>query len=443
MSARGKKLQLSSFQIILCSFAGVILLGAILLSLPFASAENYPPSFSDALFTSTSAVCVTGLVVRDTFQGWTLFGKCVIISLIQIGGMGVITIALLISCFAGRKISLFQRSVMKEAISAEKIGGIVRLTKRILRITFGCELLGALALYPVFLPEYGSLNACGYALFHSISAFCNAGFDLCGETAAYSSLTAYISNPLVNITIMLLIIIGGLGFRTWDDFFAYKGHFRRYSLQTKVILSTTFVLIITAALYFYCFEFGGLTGKDRILASLFQSVTPRTAGFNTVDQDALSDSGKMITIILMLIGGAPGSTAGGMKVTTAAILVFAAFSVFRHDEDTNLFKRRLEHEILRKAAALLLMYLILFLGSAMIISRLENLPLLSCMYETASAIGTVGLTLGLTPSLGRISQGILIFLMFFGRVGGLTIIFATFKSRIYGRKFPHEDISVG
>jgi trk system potassium uptake protein TrkH len=437
------KTYFKSYQIIIFSFAAVILLGTFLLSLPIASGEGFHPSISDALFTSTSAVCVTGLVVRDTFMGWSLFGQTVIILLIQVGGMGVITIAILIGVFSHRKISLFQRGIMKEAISAEKIGGIIRFTKSILKLTMAVEFVGALCLMPTFCRQFGLLEGIGYSFFHSISAFCNAGFDLCGRKSPFVSLTGYANNIVLNLVIMLLIIIGGIGFRTWMDIGSSKFRIRKYRLQTKVILVTTLFLILVPTVYFFFFEFGSMPVGKRVLASFFQAVTPRTAGFNTVDEASLSQTGQMVTIMLMLIGGAPGSTAGGMKVTTIAVLLASALAVFSHSNETNMFRRRIAPEILRKASALLLMYLVLFMTAAMAISRIEGLPLLSCMFETASAIGTVGLTLGITSGLSQVSRLILIILMFLGRVGGLTILFATFKKKNADMQMPKEDIAVG
>lgn len=440
---RRRKIHLTTFQLITLAFAAAILAGALLLCIPAASGPGYSPSFLDALFTSTSAVCVTGLVVRDTYRGWSILGRCIILCLIQIGGLGVMTIALLIGIISGKKISLFQRSVLKEAVSADRIGGILRFTSQIFRITVAVEAIGAALLAPVFCRQYGFLKGIGYAIFHSVSAFCNAGFDLCGGAAPYSSLTAYAGNPLVNVTICLLIIIGGIGFHTWWDLGDKKFRLRRCTLQTKVILAMTVLLIALPALYFYFFEFETMPEGERVLTSLFQAVTPRTAGFNTADLTKMSQTGIMVMIFLMLIGGAPGSTAGGMKVTTFAVLTAVSLSVFRHHEDTNIGKRRIDAETARRAAAILEMYLLLFLGAAMIISRVENLPLLPCMFETASAVGTVGLTLGLTPGLSLISKVILMALMYFGRVGGLTIIFATVSPRNTGGRYPHEEIVVG
>lgn len=443
MHKEKKQFRVTTFRIILISFAGTILLGALLLSLPISSRDGNPSPFLDSLFTSTSAVCVTGLIVKDTWTSWTVFGRTIIMLLIQIGGMGVITIAILISIFSGKRISLAQRSVMKEAISAEKIGGILRLTSFVLKFTLLVEFLGALLLYPKMYKEFGAFKGIGYSIFHSVSAFCNAGFDLFGQSEEYSSLTGYSSSALVTVTIMLLIMIGGIGFATWDDIRKNKLKIRRYRLQTKIILVMTFLLILLPSIYFYFIEFSTLDTKSRVLNSLFQAVTPRTAGFNTVDEAALTDTGQMITIMLMLIGGSPGSTAGGMKTTTLAILLATAIAVFRTKDSTEFLKRRLTHDAIRKASSIFLLYIILFMVSAMIISSVEDLPLLTCMFETASAIGTVGLTLGITPTLSVLSKIILIALMFFGRVGGLTIIFAALSHKSETYSLPKEEVSVG
>ena len=402
---------LSSFQVILFGFLGVILLGALLLMLPVSSSAGTATSFSDAVFTSTSAVCVTGLVVRDTARCWSLFGKFVIIALIQIGGLGVVTIAVTLTMFSGRRISLMQRSVLQESISASQVGGIVRLTQFILKVTFSIELIGAAVMYPVFCRDFGPVKGAGYALFHSVSAFCNAGFDLMGVREPFSSVTAYRANPVINLTLMCLIIIGGIGFLVWQDLVRNGLHFHRYRLQTKVAVTASAVLIFAPAVWFFFAEFAGLPAGERFWASLFQSVTARTAGFNTENLDALSDSGKMLMIVLMLIGGSPGSTAGGMKTTTVMLLLASAAAAFTSRKDTILFRRRVEDGIVRRASAILTMYLELFLLSAMIISRVEGIPLQTCMFETASALGTVGLTLGITTKLGWISRAILIVLM--------------------------------
>ena len=437
------KRKLSSSQIILVGFAAVILIGAFLLMLPFATNSGQSTSFWDALFTSTSAVCVTGLIVQDTALYWSGFGQFIILLLIQIGGMGVITVAVAINMASGKKISLMQRSTMQDAISAHHVGGIVEFTGFILKGIFLFELLGALALMTVFIPEYG-IKGIWMAVFHSISAFCNAGFDLMGTKSPFSSLTSYAEHPVVNITIMLLIIIGGIGFLTWQDIRQNGIRIKWYRMQSKVILATTGILLVVPAIYFFFFEFSAEPMGRRILLSLFQSVTPRTAGFNTADLTALSETGQLLTIGLMLVGGSPGSTAGGMKTTTAAVLVACAVAVFRRRENGRFFGRRIADDTVKNALSVFLMYITLFLLGGMIISRVENLPILTCLFETASAIGTVGLTLGITPGLHLISKLILISLMFLGRIGGLTLIFATLSAtKNTLSKLPLEKITVG
>ncbi|MDD7293222.1 MAG: potassium transporter TrkG [Clostridiaceae bacterium] len=439
-----KHKHITSFQIIILGFLSVIILGSILLMLPVATRDGKGAVFSDALFTATSAVCVTGLVIHDTATYWSMFGQSVILFFIQIGGMGIVTVAVSVAAFSGRKIGLMQRSTMQEAVSAHHLGGIVRLTKFILKITVGIELIGAALLLPAFIRDFGIMKGIWYALFHSISAFCNAGFDLIGVKEPFSSLTSYASQPFFNFTVMALIIIGGIGFLTWEDIKNNKLHFRKYRMQSKVILTVTGILIILPALYFFFFEYQSLPLGERILTSLFQSVTPRTAGFNTTDLTAFSETGQMLIILLMLIGGSPGSTAGGMKTTTIAVLVSSALSVFRKKEDTHFFKRRISDDTVKSAATIFLLYIGLFIGGGMIISRLENIPLLPSLFETASAIGTVGLSLGITSQLGIISQFILIIIMFFGRVGGLTLIFAAMKGTGTNvTKYPQEKITVG
>ena len=436
--------QWSSFEIIILGFAGVILAGALLLMLPVASREGNVTPFTETLFTATSAACVTGLAVRDTGSYWSVFGQSVILLLIQIGGLGVVTIAVSIAMLSGRKISLMQRSTMQDAISAPKVGGIVRLTRFILKGTFGIELLGALFLLPVFLRDYGG-KGIWMALFHSVSAFCNAGFDLLGKTDhLYPSLTSYVGNPLVNLTIMGLIVIGGIGFLTWDDFCTNKWNLKRYRLQSKIILVTTAVLILLPALFFFLSDFAGFSMGKRILASLFQSVTLRTAGFNTADLGAMNDSSKAIMTLMMLIGGSPGSTAGGMKTTTIAVLILNAFATFGREPETEVFGRRFDNTVVKNAATIAILYFFLFFTGGIAISQIEHVALSDCLFETASAVGTAGLTLGITTELGLVSHLILVVLMYLGRVGGLTLIYAAISVKIQsGAKRPLDKITVG
>lgn len=417
--------------------------------LPISSQARVWTSPIDAIFTATSAVCVTGLVVHDTATYWSAFGQSIILILIEIGGMGIITLAIALTMISGRKIGLFQRSTMQEAISAHSISGIVRLTGFILKVTLAVQLFGAILLFFVFRKTVGIGKGIWYAIFHSVSAFCNAGFDLMGFQEHYSSLTSFSDNLLINFVICFLIIFGGIGFLTWDDLFKKKYHFSKYRMQTKVILLVTALLLLIPTLYFYFVEFSSeqwsyMSQKEQILTSFFQAVTPRTAGFNTVDLAKTSSTSQFIIILLMLIGGSPGSTAGGMKTTTLAVLLVTTFSVFRRKEDAQCFRRRIPTEAAKNALAVAMMYFSLFFISGITISVIEDIPIVTSLFEVGSAIGTVGLSLGLTPELSTCSHIILICLMYLGRVGGLTIIFAASSNyKPAPSKYPQEKITVG
>ncbi len=435
--------KLSSSQIIVFGFILFIFIGSILLTFPIATADGEGASFKDALFTATSAMCVTGLVVKDTATYWSLFGKTVIILLIQIGGMGVVTAATALFLLSGKKLGLRERNLMQYSISALQVGGIISHVKFIIKVSVAIELIGAFFLAFVFIPDRGIMDGSFYAIFHSISAFCNAGFDLMGDREIFSSLTHLSKNIFFNVVIMALIITGGIGFATWDDIKKHKFNIKKYHLQSKVIIATSLLLTIIPALYFLFFEFPMLGLFERILPSLFQSVTCRTAGFNTVDFSVLTETGIFVMILLMIVGGSPGSTAGGMKTTTLAILIATSISVFKREKQPHFFGRRIPEESIKNSAALLILYITLALFGAFLISRIEQLPILSCLFETTSAVGTVGLSLGNTPKLTRESCAVLIFLMFVGRVGGLTLIFSTVNASEALGRLPEEKITVG
>lgn len=422
----------------------IIIIGSLLLMLPISSVSGKVTPFNESLFTATSAVCVTGLVVQDTGSYWSTFGQAIMLILIQIGGLGVITVAASFALLSGRKISLMQRSTMQEAIAAPKIGGIVRLTGFVLKATLIFELSGAVIMMPVLCKDYG-VKGVWLAVFHSISAFCNAGFDILGTDASkYVSLTQYVNCTSINLAVIFLIVIGGIGFLTWEDIYTNKLHFRRYRMQSKVILITSAILIIVPALYFFFFDLNNLPIKQRILSSLFQSVTTRTAGFNTVDLTALQEPSVATMIVLMIIGGSPGSTAGGIKTTTVAVLIANSLATFGRKDSSHFFKRRIDNQVVKNASTILIMYLVLSFTGAVAISTAEKIPFLKCLFETSSAIGTVGLTLGITPELGLFSQLILILLMFCGRVGGLTLIYAAISNTKKNiSKYPLEHITVG
>ena len=438
------KKHLTTFQSIFLGFFLIIIIGSLLLMLPISSVSGKVTPFNESLFTATSAVCVTGLVVHDTGSYWSTFGQAVILILIQIGGLGVITVAASFALLSGRKISLMQRSTMQEAIAAPKIGGIVRLTGFVLKATLIFELSGAVIMMPVLCKDYG-VKGVWLAVFHSISAFCNAGFDILGTDASkYVSLTQYVNCTSINFVVIFLIVIGGIGFLTWEDIYTNKLHFRRYRMQSKVILITSAILIIVPALYFFFFDLNNLPIKQRILSSLFQSVTTRTAGFNTVDLTALQEPSIATMIVLMIIGGSPGSTAGGIKTTTVAVLIANSLATFGRKDSSHFFKRRIDNQVVKNASTILILYLVLSFTGAVAISTAEKIPFLKCLFETSSAIGTVGLTLGITPELGLFSQLILILLMFCGRVGGLTLIYAAISNTKKNiSKYPLEHITVG
>ena len=436
-------------QIIILGFLFLIAVGTVLLMLPVSTSGPGGASFLDALFTATSATCVTGLVVQDTALYWSPFGQAVLLVLIQIGGMGVVTMAVAIFIFTGRHISLKQRWVMQESISAPQVGGIVRMTGFILKTAFAIEGVGALMLALRFCPEFGLGRGLWYAVFHSISAFCNAGFDLMGVKSPFSSLTGYTGDPIVNITVMLLIVVGGLGFLTWQDISARRFRFKEYRLQSKLILVTTAGLLLFGFLFFLLYEFqlpqwDSLSPMEKVLAAMFQSVTPRTAGFNTVDLARMSESSQLLTILLMLTGGSPGSTAGGFKTTTFAVLVLSAIAVFKKRRSAQCYGRRVQDGALQSACAIFLLYLLFFLSGGILICCIDQVPLMDALFEAASAIGTVGLSLGGTARFSLPCRMILAFLMYFGRVGGLTMIYAfTAGNRAISSQFPQEQVTVG
>lgn len=437
-----KHFSLTSARVIIFGFAGIIILATLLLMLPVSSADNTATPFLNAAFTATSATCVTGLVVYDTATHWSAFGQAIILILIQTGGMGVVTVAVCLSRLSGRRVGLLGRSFMQDSIAAPRLGGIMKFTKFVIITALIIEALGAVSLMPVFCTRFG-FKGIWYAVFHSVSAFCNAGFDVMGHTGKFSSLTAFNDNVPVNVVVMLLIVVGGIGFSTWNDIKKHGIRIRRYSLQSKVILILTALFILIPALFFYFAEFSDMSKKGRVLSSLFQSVTLRTAGFNTIDFSRLGGGSLAIMIAFMLIGGAPGSTAGGMKVTTIAVIFFSMLSVFSRKSQVRVGNRSISDENVKTASAVLMLYISLFFAGGMAISLCDGISLHKCLFETASAIGTVGLSTGITTLLSPFSKVVLIFLMYIGRVGGLTVIFAATKASLSGSKLPLEKITVG
>jgi len=436
-------------RIIVLGFLLIILLGTLLLMLPISSKNGTITPFVDSLFTATSATCVTGLVVYDTYSHWSLFGQIVLISLIQVGGLGFMTMSILVVMLMRRKIGLRQRYIMQESVSAPQVGGIVRMTRFILIGTLILEGIGAILLSIRFCPEFGWKEGIYRAIFTAISAFCNAGFDLMGYYEPFSSLTTVATDPLINITIMALIVIGGLGFYVWADVVEKKHRFSRYRLHSKLVLVTTAILLLGGMTLYTVFEwngpaYAGYSAGEKLLLSAFQSVTMRTAGFNTVDLASMSDSSTIVSILLMLIGGSSGSTAGGMKTTTMAVLVLSIISELKNKKNVECFGRRLEEDMLRNAICIITLYLALMLSASCALCAIDGITMKEAFFETASAVGTVGLTLGITPSLSSVSHLILAALMFFGRVGGLTIlvVFSDLYKQIPSR-MPMEKITVG
>lgn len=435
-------------RLILFGYIILIAIGTLLLSLPFAAREG-STSLLDAFFTATSASCVTGLIRFDTYTHWSYFGQAVLLILIQTGGIGFMTVAVSLVSFTKAKIGLTSRVVMQNSISAPQMGGIVKMTKFILLGTALIEGCGAFLLSFHFIPKFGWLKGIWFSIFHSISAFCNAGFDFMGAIEPFSSLTSELGNVYVNLVIILLIVTGGLGFFVWRDLLEQRFKFANLRLHSKLVILVSFGLIVIGALAFFLLETGnpsfeGMSFSEKILGSFFQSVTARTAGFNTMDLTTLTESGKMLMICLMLVGGSSGSTAGGMKTTTLAVLGISIFSLFKQEKELQVFGRRMEDGIARIAGSIFMMYLFLGISFAMIISKLEQIPMLTAAFETFSAIATVGLTLNLSPTVGIISEILLALLMIFGRVGSLTILLA-FSADRHGAvsKMPLERIQLG
>ena len=445
MTKSGKKhFRLSGAQTILLGFVILILAGAVLLMLPFSSRSGEWTSFTDALFTATSASCVTGLVLYDTWSHWTLFGQLVILSLIQIGGMGVVTMTTVLSKIVGKRLGLQARTTMQEAVSAPNLGEIMKYTRFIF---LGCiifEAMGAVAMSPVFISEYGVLKGIWVSVFTSISAFCNAGFDLNGTHGQFSSMMPYMDNPVIVVTLVFLILTGGLGFLTWMDIRKHGIKFYKYSTQSKLILVMELILVVVPMVYLWFGEYGDMPFGQRFFASLFQAVTPRTAGFNTTDYNNFSGTGIVMTVILMLIGGAPGSTAGGMKITTVTILVLTMLAFFKHEKSPAVFKRRITTEAIYGAVAVFMLDIMLTVLGSMSIAKIEHRAFITALFESASAVGTVGLSMGMTPTLHTVSKYILIILMYTGRVGGLTLVFAAITRKSLGnRQYPADNIAVG
>lgn len=438
----------STTRLIASGFALIILAGALLLTLPIANKSGHG-NLLNSLFTATSATCVTGLVVADTYRNWTIFGQLVILCMIQVGGLGFMTIGAYISVLLKKRIGLQEREQLQESVNTLEIAGVVRLVKKIVQGAFCIEGLGAVLLACRFIPRFGVVRGIYFSIFHAVSAFCNGGFDLMGVNEAYSSLVAFEGDIVVNLVVVTLILVGGIGFIVWDDVARHKWHFRKYLLHSKIVITTTLVLTAAGTLLFLITEdqaaFAGMNPLEKFLGALFSSVTPRTAGFNSVDTAALSNSGKIITMVMMFVGGSPGSTAGGVKTTSVVVLLFYAVAMVLNREDINLFGRRLSDEVVKKANAVVIINSTLTIIATIIIMTLQ--PLLNfedVLFEVLSAIGTAGMTVGITRDLNTISRVIIMILMYCGRLGSLSfaLIFAQKKTTASVRQ-PQEKIIVG
>ncbi|MBN2259530.1 MAG: Trk family potassium uptake protein [Clostridiales bacterium] len=443
-----RKKELNPAQILAIGFAGIILMGAILLNLPIATLSGKSAGFVNSIFTATSAVCVTGLVVVDTGTFWSIFGKTIILLLIQIGGLGFMSMATLVALIIGRKITLRNRLIMQEAFNQLTLSGIVRLVKYVLVFTLIVEGIGAVLLSLFFVPIYGKSTGIVYGIFHSVSAFCNAGFDLIGNG---QSLTPFVTSTYLSLVIIFLIIIGGLGFSVLLDFARVRS-FRKLTLHSKLVLTMTAILLSTGFILFLTLEYtnpltlGNLNFGDKLTAALFQSVTPRTAGFNTIDTASLRDSSKFLTMLLMFIGGSPGSTAGGIKTTTIGMLVLTVVSVIMGREDIELYKRRINKEAINRALTVFIIALSIVLIVTFLLTIIESdKAFIDIIFETISAFGTVGLSTGITGNLSMIGKIIISMTMFAGRVGPITVIVAIAhrnKKKALIR-YPEGKISVG
>jgi len=427
-------------------FLFLILSGSFLLNLPIASRDGVPVGFVNALFTATSAVCVTGLVAVDTYSEFTVFGQVTVMLLIQMGGLGIMTMATLIFLLLGKKITLKERLIMQEALNQDTISGIVKLSRHILSITLVFEATGALLLSISFLKTYGLPKGIYYGIFHSVSAFNNAGFDLIGD---YRNLTPFAEDPLINIVIMGLIVFGGLGFTVIQDMMAHRS-FRKPSLHSKVVLTVTGILLSAGFLAFMLLERGNpgtlkdLSPSGKVFAAAFQSVTARTAGFNTIDLLKMTRSSQFLMLLLMFIGASPASTGGGIKTTTFASVTLMIYSVISLKTDVEVFERRIPREVIFKSVAIVVISTLLVFSVTFLLTITENAEVFPLLFEAISAFGTVGLTLGVTQNLTNAGKLLISLTMFAGRVGPLTLVLAlNNRNKKSPMKFPEEHLLVG
>lgn len=454
-----RKIRLTPVRLLALGYLCVIIIGTVLLILPFSSKTTGAASFMDALFTTVSASCVTGLVVQDTASYWSIYGQIVILLLIQIGGIGFMTVVYTIWKIGGKKIGIKERAFMQESVSAPNIAGMGKLTSTILVGTLIFEGLGAFILCFRFVPDYGWADGIWMAVFTAVSAFCNAGFDLMGEkTGKFSSLTAYASDPIICLTIPILIIVGGLGFFVWQDIKRNRFRFRKYELHTKLVLITTAILVVVPTLAILLAE-DGLPWKERIFSSFFSAVTPRTAGFNVrplVGVGSVRSMTLFLTIILMFIGGSSGSTAGGIKTNTLAVLFLSVISLVRGKRSVECFGRRLDENNIKNASQFVTIFLALIVLGTILLCAFEEhnfvhpdtpdiagINVTEALFEVISAIATVGLTLGITPQLTIGSQIVLCILMFLGRAGCMTVMLSWHTPNAPAAELPLEKVRIG
>lgn len=428
-------------------FLAVILMGTLLLSLPIAARSGDRTALIDCFFTATSATCVTGLTVLDTYMHWSSFGHVIILGLIQIGGLGFMTIITMFSIFTRKHISLYERRLLMQSAGTIRLSGIITMIKRVVIGTFCVEGMGAVFLSLRFCPKLGFAKGLWYAVFHSVSAFCNAGFDLMGRFNEVS-LTGYYNDPLVCITLMVLIVIGGLGFLVWSDVIKCRFIFKKMELHSKLVLTVTALLVFGGAAVLFMTEkngaFKGMTTGEQVLSAFFQSITLRTAGFFTVDQSKLSNSGYILSTLLMFIGGSPGSTAGGVKTTTMAVAFLNLISVARNNDDVVIFKRKINNKVVIQSVAIIGIHILMASIAIFIICYLEPIGLREVIYESVSAISTVGISMGITSDFNVASKLFIAGLMYSGRIGGMTIVLAIAEnSHKVKLERPEEKILIG
>ncbi|KZL93661.1 Ktr system potassium uptake protein B [Clostridium magnum DSM 2767] len=439
-------LKVNEIQILVIGFLVLIFIGAVLLAMPISSQDGRYTNFLDCVFISTSATCVTGLVTLDTGTHWNYFGQFVILCLIQIGGLGFMSVSTLIALLMGRRITLKERLVIQQSLNSFSIQGLVKMSKYVLVFTFVVETIGAMFLATQFIPEFGYVKGIYFSIFHSISAFCNAGIDLIGE---FRSLTPYAEDPVIILTVGSLVVIGGLGFFVWQDIYNFRIR-KKLSLHTRLVIVTTLILILGGTILMFLFEMynpktiGDMPVKSKILSSLFASIVPRTAGFNSIPTSDMTGGGKFLTIVLMFIGGSPGSTAGGIKTTTAALLIVTVLSIIRGREDAEIYGRRIRKELVYRALTITILGSGIVLVATILLCITEKASLEYIIYEVVSAFGTVGLSLGLTPELSNSGKILLCIIMYCGRLGPLTVALALAqKSMPSSIKYPDGKILIG